>query len=211
MSVLIKDGEVQPDRWTLVKEARDLGGGGYVDGDGDAPSLLRFVPGKKLILPLRLWKEIGGRSDLSPPTGSAAGCALASPAALSQQKDPQGGSDSRTEHPDNIAVWLNSDEGVGDLGEGLHGLPLVALNFPVFSDGRAYSKARELREIGYKGEVRAIGDVLRDQLFYMSRCGFNAFQLRHDQDPEDCLAAFEDFQTTYTATVTEPVPLFRRR
>ncbi len=111
-----------------------------------------------------------------------------------------------------IALWLNSDENVNDIGDGLHTISLIALNFPVFSDGRSYTNARELREkLNYQGEVRAIGDVLRDQMFYMASCGFNAFSLRHDQDPELCLKAFEDFQTSYQATVANPEPLFRRR
>ena len=101
---------------------------------------------------------------------------------------------------------------MNQIGDNLNQLALVALNFPVFSDGRSYTNARELREhLHYTGEIRAIGDVLRDQLFYMARCGFDAFSLRHDQDPDDCLLAFGDFSTGYQATITEPDPLFRRR
>lgn len=111
-----------------------------------------------------------------------------------------------------IAVWLDSDELVGDIGEEIHNLPLIALNFPVFSDGRSYSNARELRDrLGYQGEIRAVGDVLRDQIYYMSRCGFNSFNIRHDQDEESCIDALSDFHTNYQTTVTEPLPLFRRR
>lgn len=111
-----------------------------------------------------------------------------------------------------IAVWLNSNEDVAPIADDLNQFSLIALNFPVFSDGRSYTNARTLRErYGYKGEVRAVGDVLRDQLFYMSRCGFDAFELRHDQDETACLQAFADFKTSYAATVTEPLPLFRRR
>jgi uncharacterized protein (DUF934 family) len=111
-----------------------------------------------------------------------------------------------------VAIWLDSHENVNDIGPDLHSLPMIALNFPVFSDGRSYTNARELREhLGYRGEVRAIGDVLRDQLFYMARCGFDSFALRHDQDPELSLSAFTDFKTNYQATVTEPQPLYRRR
>jgi len=111
-----------------------------------------------------------------------------------------------------IAVWLDSDQLASDLGKELHSLPVIALNFPVFSDGRSYSNARELREhFDYKGELRAIGDVLRDQIYYMASCGFDAFALRHDQDPDACLKAYEDFRTNYQATIKEPQPLFRRR
>jgi len=111
-----------------------------------------------------------------------------------------------------IGIWLDSDETISEIGDALNELPLIALNFPVFADGRSYSNARELRErFAYEGEIRAIGDVLRDQLYYMSRCGFDAFSLRHDQDPDSCIAALDDFTTGYQATVAEPIPLFRRR
>jgi uncharacterized protein (DUF934 family) len=109
-------------------------------------------------------------------------------------------------------VWLESHELPSALRADLSRLPLIALDFPVFSDGRAYSSARELRQnLGYSGEVRAIGDVLRDQLFYMRRCGFNAFALRDDQDIETALCAFTDFSEGYQASVDRPIPLFRRR
>ena len=111
-----------------------------------------------------------------------------------------------------VAIWLDSDENVNDIGPELERFSLVALNFPIFSDGRPYTNARELREcLKYGGEIRAIGDVLRDQLYYMSQCGFNAFDLRSDQNPENCLTAFADFSTSYQATISEPSPLFRRR
>ena len=120
--------------------------------------------------------------------------------------------DELADYPGAIAVWLDSDENVNQIGSNLEQLALVALNFPLFSDGRSYTNARELRErLHYTGEIRAIGDVLRDQLFYMARCGFDAFSLRHDQDPDDCLLAFKDFSTSYQSTITEPKPLFRRR
>ncbi len=111
-----------------------------------------------------------------------------------------------------IAVWLDSNERASEIAEQLDALPLIALNFPVFSDGRSYTNARELRQrYAYKGEIRAIGDVLRDQLYYMAQCGFDSFDLRYDQDAELCLAAFEDFETGYQSTILEPNPLFRRR
>lgn len=116
------------------------------------------------------------------------------------------------DYPGEIAVWLNSNENVAHIAGELNQFSLIALNFPVFSDGRSYTNARALRErYAYQGEIRAIGDVLRDQLFYMSRCGFDAFELRHDQDEAACLQSFNDFTTSYQATITEPRPLFRRR
>ena len=111
-----------------------------------------------------------------------------------------------------IAVWLDSDENPEQITGGVGSLPLIALNFTVFSDGRSYTSARELRQkYAFKGEVRAIGDVLRDQLYYMAQCGFDTFEIRHDQEPELCLDAFKDFETGYQSTITQPTPLFRRR
>lgn len=116
------------------------------------------------------------------------------------------------QRPGKTAVWLDSNELPAALGEDLHSFALIALNFPVFSDGRPFSSARELRSnFMFKGELRAVGDVLRDQLFYMARCGFDAFVLREDQNVETAVAAFEDFQDGYQVSVDKPVPLFRRR
>ena len=116
------------------------------------------------------------------------------------------------EYDGNIAVWLNSDENPAQITGELHSLPLIALNFPVFTDGRSYTNARELKQkYAYTGEIRAIGDVLRDQLYYMAQCGFDSFDIRHDQEVDLCLDAFKDFETGYQSTITEPTPLFRRR
>ncbi len=89
---------------------------------------------------------------------------------------------------------------------------VIAVNFPKFGDGRGYSIARLLRErYGYKGELRAVGEVARDHLQAMSRCGFDAFQLREGEDVQEALAAFDDFSDSYQATAAQPQPLFRRR
>ena len=88
----------------------------------------------------------------------------------------------------------------------------VEVNFPKFGDGRGYSIARLLRErYGYKGELRAVGEVARDLLFYMESCGFDAFLLRDGEDPAEALTGFEDFSESYQASVARPLPLFRRR
>ena len=89
---------------------------------------------------------------------------------------------------------------------------VIAVNFPKFGDGRGYSIARLLRERhGYKGELRAVGEVARDHLQAMARCGFDAFQLREGEDAQEALAAFDDFSDSYQATAAQPLPLFRRR
>ncbi len=107
-------------------------------------------------------------------------------------------------------VWLDSDQEVEALCGDLNRIAVIALNFPAFTDGRAYSYARLLRRQGYEGEIRAIGDVLRDQLFYMARCGFDSFALRDDQDLETCLSAFADFSVSYQECADQG-PLFARR
>ena len=108
--------------------------------------------------------------------------------------------------------YNNLNEFVDAIDTDLNDLPMIALNFPIFSDGRPYTTARELREVlNYRGEIRAIGDVLRDQLFYMAQCGFDSYLIRHDQDPVACIQAFDDFQTSYQGNVLTPDPLFNRR
>jgi uncharacterized protein (DUF934 family) len=115
-------------------------------------------------------------------------------------------------HPGRLGIWLDSHEDPAAIAVELDRFEVVAVNFPKFGDGRGYSIARLLRERhGYCGELRAIGEVARDLLFYMAACGFDAFALREGEDVEEALAAFSDFSETYQASVTQPTPLFRRR
>jgi uncharacterized protein (DUF934 family) len=110
-----------------------------------------------------------------------------------------------------IAVWLASDERAEQLKEDIATLPLIAVDFPAFSDGRGYSIAFNLRtRLGYDGEIRAIGDVLRDQLFYMQRVGFDAFATREDRSIDDALKGLTDFSDVYQTSWDQKTPLFRR-
>ncbi len=110
-----------------------------------------------------------------------------------------------------IGVMLEPAEDPKELAEVVGQLPLIAIRFPSFTDGRGYSSARLLRErYQFKGEIRAVGDVGRDQIFFMARCGFDAFELREDQDVEAVLAAFEEFSEVYQAA-NDRGPLFARR
>ncbi|HEX4927389.1 MAG TPA: DUF934 domain-containing protein [Burkholderiales bacterium] len=111
-----------------------------------------------------------------------------------------------------LGVWLDSHEGPEAIAADVERFALVAVNFPKYQDGRGYSTARLLRErYGYRGELRAIGQVARDHLHYMASCGFDAFLLRDGEDPQAALAAFGDFGEAYQASVLRPLPLFRRR
>jgi len=111
-----------------------------------------------------------------------------------------------------LGIWLDSSEHPEAAADALAHVQLVAINFPVFSDGRGYSYARLLREkFGFAGELRAIGDVLRDQLFLLRRCGFDSFEIRADRDPADALASLGDFRHVYqSATVDTDAPLLLR-
>lgn len=111
-----------------------------------------------------------------------------------------------------IGVCLTGEDDPGAIARDLEHFELIAVRFQRFTDGRGYSIARLLRErYGWRGELRAIGDIQRDQLFYLERCGFDAFDLREGEDVEVALRAFSDFREAYQASVDRPVPLFRRR
>ena len=110
-----------------------------------------------------------------------------------------------------LGVWFASDERPEALKDDLQPFKVIAVDFPKFADGRGYSIAYNLRaRLGYTGELRAIGDVLRDQLFYMQRVGFNAFATRPDRSIEDALKGLTDFSEAYQASWDRKTPLFRR-
>lgn len=115
------------------------------------------------------------------------------------------------EEKSGTAVQLEPDQPPIPLLEHLEDIDLVAVNFPAFTDGRGFSYARELRERGYEGELRAVGHFIRDQLYYLKRCGFDAFQLEDESGLDSALASLEDFSEHYQAAMDEPQPLFRRR
>jgi uncharacterized protein (DUF934 family) len=115
-------------------------------------------------------------------------------------------------YPGKLGVWLDAHEAPEAIAADLRRFALVAVNFPKFGDGRGYSIARLLRErYGYEGELRAIGDVLHDFLYFMKQCGFDAFVLRDDQEVQAALSALDTFSEGYQTSVLRPVPLFRRR
>lgn len=111
-----------------------------------------------------------------------------------------------------IGLLLTSSDEPESIKEDLHHFALIAVEFPTFADGRGFTIARLLRErYHFTGEIRAVGDVLQDQLFYMKRCGFDAFAIREDKDIEGALNSLNDFSDYYQAGVDQPLPLFRRR
>ena len=110
-----------------------------------------------------------------------------------------------------LGVRIASDKLPEDIPH-LTRLALIAIEFPRFTDGRGYSVARMLRDRHqFKGELRAIGWVLRDNLFYMERCGFDAFELKAGKSLDSALEAFREFTTTYQAGADQRLPIYRRR
>ena len=111
-----------------------------------------------------------------------------------------------------VGVWLKPSDDPDALAGDVAHLPLIAIDFPKFVDGRGYSIARLLRDkYRFGGELRAIGDVLRDQLYYLRQCGFDAFAVRTDRNFADAIGGLDDFSDNYQSTSARPVPLFRRR
>lgn len=119
-------------------------------------------------------------------------------------------------HPELIArgeasVWLAGTDDPVQISPWLTQLSLLAVDFPKFTDGRGFSVAYLLRSrLGYRGELRAIGDVLPDQLYYMRRVGFDAFAVRADKDIRKALQLLQPFSDSYQGSSDNPVPAFRR-
>jgi uncharacterized protein (DUF934 family) len=106
--------------------------------------------------------------------------------------------DALIKRKDLVGVRLQSDHTAGDVADDLEHLGVVALAFPVFKDGRAYSNARRLRERhGYTGEIRAIGNVLRDQYLFMLRCGFDALEVKEGETEKDWQKATKAFSVFF--------------
>jgi uncharacterized protein (DUF934 family) len=97
-----------------------------------------------------------------------------------------------------IGVRLKNDEQSLALAEDVHRLSLIEVEFPKFTDGRAFSQARILRDkLGYQGELRGIGTILRDQYLYMTRCGIDSVELPEDKPIDGYLAALKEFSAWY--------------
>ena len=196
MHNLIRNNSVVTDDWTLVS----------------LPALpeeaIRKQAGKVVIF--RLTGEAAATPEQISGTSIPAGNVIIPLTVWLARKDELASRVDRRE----IGVWLDTFEPVEDLVDSvsdINSLPLVAINFPRFADGRGFSIATLLRtRFGYRNEIRAIGDVLRDQLFYMKRCGFDAFAMREDRSAEDALASLRDFSEPYQGAVDNPLPVWRR-
>lgn len=111
-----------------------------------------------------------------------------------------------------IGVRLRNDQSPEELGEDLYRFGVIALEFPAFKDGRAYTQARLLRERHrFGGEIRAIGDVLRDQFLFMRRCGIDAFEIRKQADAEAFGQTIDEISVFYQPAADDRRPAFEQR
>ncbi|MDI1299998.1 DUF934 domain-containing protein [Methylotenera sp.] len=113
-----------------------------------------------------------------------------------------------------IGVWVDTHEILEDLVASvsdLNSLPIIAVHVERFADGRIFSLGTLLRSrYGFKNELRAIGDVLRDQLYFFKRSGFTSYLVRADRSATEALASLSDFTNPYQGAVDEPRPVFKR-
>lgn len=113
-----------------------------------------------------------------------------------------------------LGIWLDTHEVLENLIasiDDINHLPLIAVHVERFADGRIFSIGNLLRtRYGYKNELRAFGDVLRDQLFFLKRCGYDSYLIRADRSAEDALASLKDFTQPYQGAVDDALPVWRR-
>lgn len=114
-----------------------------------------------------------------------------------------------------IGVWLGTHESpqtLIDSIDDINRLPLIAVQITRFIDGRAFSIGHLLRSRhGYRNALRAFGDVLRDQMFFFKRCGYDSYLVRADRSAEEALAGLQDFSEPYQGAIDQPLPVWRRR
>lgn len=152
------------------------------------------------------WQLLRAGADKSLPAVPAGGDVIVSLAQWQAQKEALLARTGR------LGVWLANTDDLAAIAGDLKHFEVVAVDFPHFTDGRGCSIARLLRErYGWTGELRAVGDIIRDVLFYWTRCGFDAFELKAGEDAQAALSAFGDFSEAYQTSVERPQPLFRRR
>ena len=116
-------------------------------------------------------------------------------------------------HRGQLGLVLPAHAPIEDLAFDFTALPLIAIAFDDCTDGRGYSLARLLRRAGYTADLRAIGNVRRDQIFYLMRCGFTSFAIPAGRDAQELLRGLDDFSLVYQAAADrrEPIANWRSR
>jgi len=196
LSNLIRGNAIVADEWTVVnlpvveevvrKQAGKVVLFKLTGEPGATPEQIantQISPTGKIIVPLTVW--IARKAELAPRLAKG-----------------------------ELGVWLAPHETVETLVKEqpeLNQFPIIGVYHERHGDGRPYSMAFLLRtRYGYTNELRVFGDVIRDQLFFYKRCGFDSFLIRADRSAEDALASFRDFSDSYQGAVDNPLPVWRR-
>ncbi len=165
----------------------------------DAAHIIALVDGVPRIVD-NCWRLVDGAADWD----GAAGAVLPLELALAQSE--------RLRDCGRVGIWLAPSDDPARAVPLFPAITLIGIQFPKFTDGRGYSSAALLRSRhGWRGELRALGDVLQDQLYALRRVGFDSFALRADRDPVAALRAFSTFSDSYQGSVEPALPAFRRQ
>lgn len=108
------------------------------------------------------------------------------------------------------AIRASGEDSLEQLLEHINQFDLIALEFPVLRDGRAFSFARAIRGAGFKGQIRAVGETSRDKLSFLERCGFDAVELDDSQFKREHLEAYTEISVRYQAAADQPLPIYRQ-
>ncbi len=105
-------------------------------------------------------------------------------------------------YPGKLGIRLNPDDSIDSLPSFLKKVPLIEINFPTFTDGRGFSIAQILRtQFNYESEIRAVGEFMLDQIYYLSRVGVNSFALENQENLPDAITMFNEFSDSYQTSV----------
>jgi uncharacterized protein (DUF934 family) len=193
---LVKQGKIRPDAFVHLGEDEELPGDGAV-----LVSAARFLADPEALL--HRTPSFRGARSANPESSN-------DPLALDSGFDRASARSPRNDGKVGV-IWPNSRD-VDDLVPYLERLAVIALVFPSFRDGRAYSQARLLRErFGYRGELRATGQVLRDQFVFMLRAGFDAFEVKKDSDAAAFATTIKRYSVFYQPTGDGRVTALHRR
>jgi len=170
----------------------------------DTPRIIRIIDGAPRLVD-DAWQVVDGAAGWDACTPSAGGVLL--PLALAQSQAER----VRAAQDGALGLVLAPDDDPAQAVPFFPHIALIGVQFPKFTDGRGYSTAVLLRlRHGWRGELRALGEVLQDQLFAMRRVGFDSFALAPGRDPQAALRAFAPFSDTYQGSVDQRLPAFAR-
>jgi uncharacterized protein (DUF934 family) len=168
--------------------------------------LIRIVDGTPRLV-ADGWREIDSAADWDQFENTAAAGGLLLPLALAESQPGH----VRAGRGPALGLVLAPDDDPARAVPFFAHIALIGVHFPKFTDGRGYSTAVLLRtRHGWRGELRALGEVLQDQLHALRRVGFDSYALSAGRDPQAALRAFAPFSDSYQGSVDQPLPAFAR-